>query len=301
MAAMSADVNEGKKTKIRLQDFKLPVQRTIADLGNKHMRAVISLANGFPSPKDKADLAWKSAEEACKSDKFLHKELKKIKATDQTLCGQLIEYINYAAWSMRGDIRKRSLELIRRYFDLENRAKTLGPEKMADLVAWLVPTSPRTVRPFTFGDLDLEARTYDKNKNHGSELIKQVIHAVWFHKKKDPEALRWKEEFSQTPLPLLAMVITAIEAVILEYSSGVHTNMMFTDPLNRDKYLAHLKRLRCLEESAPKYTANLRKSIWEGVLDLTAHYQHLKVDDSDGVSDAMAEQTDFAELEASVA
>ncbi|KAI0055245.1 hypothetical protein BV25DRAFT_1843096 [Artomyces pyxidatus] len=204
----------GKKIKIRLQDFPNEISKRIADVGNKHMRAVISLANGFPAAQDKVNLAWSSAEQACANDKILTRALRYIEKEDPKLQSQIIDYINYAPWSMRGDIRKHSVALIRKHYDLENLAKKLGPEEMAKLVAWLAPTDPQALRPFTFGELDLEARTYNKKKNHACELVKEVIHAVWFHKKKDPEAVQWQDDFADIPLPLLAMVFTAVSVSI---------------------------------------------------------------------------------------
>lgn len=84
---------EGKKTKIRLQDFKIGQSRRIADLGNKHMRGVISLSNGFPEAYERPQLAWSSAVEACKSDMFLTRELKDIKKNNPRLRGDLVEYV----------------------------------------------------------------------------------------------------------------------------------------------------------------------------------------------------------------
>ncbi|KAI0055223.1 hypothetical protein BV25DRAFT_236178 [Artomyces pyxidatus] len=295
--ALSASGNSDQKNKQRLQDFSNRLSYRLADAGNKLFRAVISLSNGFPTLQEKDDVCWKAALDASSFDKILTQRAKHLEANNAGERDRIINYIWSASWAMRGDIKRYCAAPVRAALRLEELQTTLGPEGMKSLVDWLSPEPYKASKPFAFGGLDLENRTYDKALNHNTPLVKVVILSVWFRKKNDPEAVKWLDEFKKCPLPLIALCLAVIENVISEYRTGFHVNIKFSEPLYRQRYLSHLKRLEFLEGRAPTHVKNMRRQLWNDVLDSTA-YRHLKDEDDQTVIQAMEEETDFSMLEA---
>ncbi|KAI0055818.1 hypothetical protein BV25DRAFT_1983546 [Artomyces pyxidatus] len=295
--ALSASGNSDQKNKQRLQDFTNCLSYRLADGGNKLFRAVISLSNGFPTLQEKDNICWKAALDACSFDKILTQRAKHLEANDAGEWDRIINYIWSASWAMRGDIKRYCAAPVCAALRLEELQTTLGPEGMRSSVEWVSLEPYKVSKPFAFGGLDLENRTYDKALNHNTPLVKVVILSVWFRKKNDPEAVKWLDEFKKCPLPLIALCLAVIKNIISEYRTGYHTSIKFSEPLYRQRYLSHLKRLEVLEGRAPTHVKNMRRQLWNDVLDSTA-YRHLKDEDDQTVIQAMEEETDFNMLEA---
>ncbi|KAG1724983.1 hypothetical protein EDB19DRAFT_1622241, partial [Suillus lakei] len=70
---------------------------------------------------------------------------------------------------------------------------------------------------------------------------------IWFHNKKD-EGVLYPEFYKPFPEVAFALLLTAIESCIDEWSSGAQTNKMFTMDEYQDVLDEHLNNLADFDE-----------------------------------------------------
>ncbi|EIW85981.1 hypothetical protein CONPUDRAFT_86174 [Coniophora puteana RWD-64-598 SS2] len=75
-----------------------------------------------------------------------------------------------------------------------------------------------------------------------AKIIQQLINAV-FYKGKKAMAVRWEEFFETFPGPGFALVLSAIECSIDEWSTGSFEKVAFSEANYRDVFETHLKNL----------------------------------------------------------
>ncbi|KAJ8587604.1 hypothetical protein M405DRAFT_741583 [Rhizopogon salebrosus TDB-379] len=88
-----------------------------------------------------------------------------------------------------------------------------------------------------------KTRSPDGNKGlYGAKIIQKGVNAMWFRDKKD-EGVLYPEFYKPFPEVGLALLLTAIESCIDEWSSGAQTNKMFTVNEYQDILDEHLNNL----------------------------------------------------------
>ncbi|KAI6166686.1 hypothetical protein EDD17DRAFT_1855258 [Pisolithus thermaeus] len=79
-------------------------------------------------------------------------------------------------------------------------------------------------------------------------LIQKIINTMWFVNKHD-DSIRFHKHFKPFPYPALALVLTAIECCIDEWTMGIQVDIPFTIQEYRGTYDSHLKCLQAFEEA----------------------------------------------------
>ncbi|KAG1786132.1 uncharacterized protein HD556DRAFT_1248579 [Suillus plorans] len=93
-----------------------------------------------------------------------------------------------------------------------------------------------------------KTRSANGNKGlYGAKIIQKGVNTIWFRDKKD-EGVLYPEFYKPFPEVGLALLLTAIESCIDEWSSGAQTNKMFTVNEYQDVLDEHLTNLADFDE-----------------------------------------------------
>ncbi|KAH9035139.1 hypothetical protein EDB83DRAFT_2318825 [Lactarius deliciosus] len=98
---------------------------------------------------------------------------------------------------------------------------------------------------------NLKTDTTFINGEHGipypHPIIQQCIDVVWFGDRHG-EGVRFPNEFNPMPYEAIALVLTAIECCLDEWSNGVQTELPFTYERYKVTYMSHLTALKALTQ-----------------------------------------------------
>ncbi|EGO28276.1 hypothetical protein SERLADRAFT_405883 [Serpula lacrymans var. lacrymans S7.9] len=95
----------------------------------------------------------------------------------------------------------------------------MAPVQIKQAVTWLLETGA-----FADGDLDIKARTFNKQKPFCHQIFKDLIHNQWYGCK--GEGVHYPEHFKGIPLALLAITTAAIECSLRGYVNGIDEDQM---------------------------------------------------------------------------
>ncbi|KAI9432585.1 hypothetical protein H4582DRAFT_1857737 [Lactarius indigo] len=78
-------------------------------------------------------------------------------------------------------------------------------------------------------------------------IIQQCINVVWFGDR-NGDGVRFSNEFNPIPYETIALVLTAIECCLDEWSNGLQTKLPFTYERYKVTYASHLTALKALTQ-----------------------------------------------------
>ncbi|KII89482.1 hypothetical protein PLICRDRAFT_109510, partial [Plicaturopsis crispa FD-325 SS-3] len=273
---------KGRKEKMTIAKFS-PISRKLAGDSHTRMRVDLATVNAFPASGDRDGMTWDSIITAgssgvlqAKTTELLNQEVKK---------GLMIDYVWASASQIRGEVKTKAQRAISGEYGIPG---TMKPEEIRDLVGWLLHKGN-----FMQGDLDTKARTFSKSRPYCHPIFKNIIQAQWFGRR--GEGIRFHEDFRNIPLPIFALVITAVENALREYSTGPQVFINFTDPNFRSRYVYYVDRLQNVETKSPKWFLAMRSDLYNTILD-QANLSHLKEDE-----EAEDDDIDYAALESTMA
>ncbi|KAG1842555.1 hypothetical protein F4604DRAFT_1545632, partial [Suillus subluteus] len=101
---------------------------------------------------------------------------------------------------------------------------------------------------FVYKVMYYQTCTPDGNKGlYGAKIIQKVVNTMWFRDKKD-EGVLYPEFYKPFPEVGLALLLTAIESGIDEWSTGAQSNKMFTVDEYQGVLDEHLNNLADFDE-----------------------------------------------------
>ncbi|KAE9386427.1 hypothetical protein BT96DRAFT_949123 [Gymnopus androsaceus JB14] len=169
-------------------------------------------------------------------------------------------------------------------FDLPGR---LAPNEVKPVVTWLLHDGH-----YKYGDVDAENRTFDAGQPFGSEGLAHILRLEVFATKgnanvevfKDIVAARWITG------PTIALMFTAIEHALMEYSEGSYRFSEFSDAA-RPRYLFHLNSYEKIAAAAPTWANQFETSLFTLILMQSnkSHVLDVQADDMSNVDLAALE------------
>ncbi|KIM62578.1 hypothetical protein SCLCIDRAFT_1175667, partial [Scleroderma citrinum Foug A] len=83
-------------------------------------------------------------------------------------------------------------------------------------------------------------------------IIQKIVNTMWFANKND-EGIKYQTWFKPFPLPTLALILTAIECCIDEWTTGMWMDIAFMVHDYRGVYDSHLKCLQDFDEATKEF------------------------------------------------
>ncbi|EGO04889.1 hypothetical protein SERLA73DRAFT_68550 [Serpula lacrymans var. lacrymans S7.3] len=174
-----------------------------------------------------------------------------------------------AAAQLRGEVKQKARILILSEYALKNKL----PEEVHTIMEWLLSNGKGV---FTFGGLDISQKPF------GHCIIKLLVQVQWFHKK--GEGVLYPSDFKDSPFPLIALAITAVENCLHELAKSVCTTLNFSEQVYRP-------RLEELQRKAPRWFLQFRKNTYNNILQ-QCDLQYLNAQE-----DNWEDEVDYAALE----
>ncbi|KAG6898682.1 hypothetical protein C0993_005158 [Termitomyces sp. T159_Od127] len=95
--------------------------------------------------------------------------------------------------------------------------------------------------------------TNDTRKGiYQNEIIQKAVNKMWFQNKRD-EGVLYSNMFNPLLVPAIALILTAIECNIDEWSTGIKTDVPFYADDYRETYCKHIESLEVFGEKTIKY------------------------------------------------
>ncbi|EIW62734.1 uncharacterized protein TRAVEDRAFT_43071 [Trametes versicolor FP-101664 SS1] len=108
-------------------------------------------------------------------------------------------------------------------------------------------------------------KTVDDHKGlYQAEIIQQMANRVYFKKRTD-DGILLRAQYSPFPVPALALILTAVECAIDEWTDGSWTKVSFTEEAYRAAYEHHLEELNMFETTSGdlKVVSQICKRIYD--------------------------------------
>ncbi|KAJ7020882.1 hypothetical protein C8F04DRAFT_1123683 [Mycena alexandri] len=278
-----------------------PTCLRLANVGRAAVRIRIAIEQGFPGEHRVWSLD--TVTQAVSQDQTLSTRLTEADEDDEK---KLVTYVcarfcpsrpssPFKAWGGAAQVRGEVKGLCVAAVSLFGIPGTHTPSEIRDIIEWL--TSKKAI--FKYGDVDVKARTYNKQKPFGHSFYQDVITKQWFSSATSEGVRRASMgRFVDFNIPLFALVTDAMESALKEHATGVRLTNRFSEEEYGDRYDHHDTTLRNLETQSPQWFAEFRHELYSRIVKSTK-FKHLKtiVDAQDGED---LDGVDFAALEASV-
>ncbi|KAL1667525.1 hypothetical protein GGF50DRAFT_86721 [Schizophyllum commune] len=171
----------------------------------------------------------------------------------------LFTYVNYASSGLRGEISLKTKEFFSTLTGIPGKQTV---DEIVDVVKWLLTDSN-----YMYGDLDVKARTVNRNMPFHSPFIKPVITQVCFGGgKANRDAARTMIAHRQVPINLYALVGASIENVLRSWMSGTFSLIPFSEDVGRKSYLRHRASFLILQGNAPNFTQKMQFVLLKSIL-----------------------------------
>ncbi|KAG2039339.1 hypothetical protein BDR03DRAFT_1008974 [Suillus americanus] len=142
----------------------------LVDLAYQLLRIKVALKVAFPeSSVDVQDsFTWDCIKEATKDPGSPLKPMLDMIASDDVLKSRAIAYVWSGASQLRGELVRKARDTV--IFQLQQ----LCPKEIADIANWLLTTKKD---PFFCSELDLKAKTFNKNLPFRASLLHQLLYS----------------------------------------------------------------------------------------------------------------------------
>ncbi|KAG2059824.1 hypothetical protein BDR06DRAFT_1003385 [Suillus hirtellus] len=229
----------------------------LVDLAHQLLRVKIALENAFPGPSvDVQDaFAWNCIKEAGKESGSPMKVMFDRISEDDTLKGRALAYVWSGASQLRGELARKARENV--IFMLQH----LCPKEIADIANWVISTRKEL---FLSGEMDIKAKTFNKNLPFHTHLIKQLLMGQFFQGA-GAEGLLYKEEFQKLPDNLIALLAASIECAYKGMLTGTPVVVEFKEPVFQPRHQYYLSKLTEYSLKTPGYMKKLRDDLWTDI------------------------------------
>ncbi|KAJ7852763.1 hypothetical protein B0H14DRAFT_2759267 [Mycena olivaceomarginata] len=286
-SAGSRNASKGTTVRVTQSSFS-PASVRLANVGRLAVRVSIATQNGFPS--DHTEFAWGAMSDAVTISDV--PELIERLATAEKSAERRAQLTTYA-WSGASQIRGGIKTLSKGAVALYGIPGEYMPTEIIGHIKWL--TGKKGI--FKYGGIDLKTSTYDVQQPYGAPFYKDVMTKQWFdtHKSEGVRLVTCRA-YIDSPVPILTIVTGGMLNSLLEWSTGMHIQIKFTEEEFAPQYQRHHATLLNLQAKSPTWFAQFQCNLYSKIV-LTSNFPHLKEiiappdeDELDGV--------DFEALEA---
>ncbi|KAJ3963780.1 hypothetical protein EV361DRAFT_956625 [Lentinula raphanica] len=259
-----------------------PRTRKLAEAGKRQARRVSTIEEPFPADKHQFFLEVARSTAAAEE---LVEVFETVKA-DTDLQKLLTTFMGYARGGLFTSLAKKAREFTASYYALPGTKKS---SEVKDIVAWLLSDGH-----FKFGDIDIEAKTFNAKKPFEADGIAHLLRLEYFATKGGANIAVFKEMVAAKRIngPTIALMVTVLEHALMEYSDGTYRNSEFTDSAS-SRYRHHLSSYNRIAIAAPTWADAFEVKLFHLVLNQSNKTFLLDVQADD------MNEVDLAELEAS--
>ncbi|KIK32203.1 hypothetical protein CY34DRAFT_19212 [Suillus luteus UH-Slu-Lm8-n1] len=177
----------------------------LVDHAHQLLRINVALENAFPGPSaDVQDsFTWDCIKEAAKDPGSPLKPMLEKVGRDDVLKSRAIAYVWSGASQLRGELVRKARDIV--IFQLQQ----MRPKEISDIANWLLTTKKD---PFFCGELDLKAKTFNKNLPFRAPLLRQLLYSQFFQGP-GSEGIAYMERFQKLPNNLMALLATAVNNI----------------------------------------------------------------------------------------
>ncbi|KAE9383829.1 hypothetical protein BT96DRAFT_951008 [Gymnopus androsaceus JB14] len=249
------------KSKVLLSDFEdINGSEALLTLGKSVYRKGACLQDMFPASDTVHYLEWKSIIDDL-PQKDPRKTALQIIGMEIPLRQRAVKYANYATSDVRREFGHHARTLVCSTFNLagDDRSTT----ETATFVAGLLHD-----RMFHYGTFNLETLEFEKTTPFLLTLIPRILHTALVIQATKADALILAELKQQchVPLKLIALIVTLIEHVLCEYSSGYSRTAQFLEKNDRANYRSICATLMDLEKKSPRYSDRLQRGTYKAMM-----------------------------------
>lgn len=168
-----------------------------------------------------------------------------------TYRGLVLTILRQKLSQIRQDVRNAALAKTAIHYGITS---ALEPADIITLVDRL-----KTKLTYVFGDVDRYKQPY------GNPIFQILINTLFFEGKRKSDAITNPAPWNPMPLPVIALMATAIHSVLDDWSTG--KNEAAKSKFSHDKYAPiyrdHLANLNKFKQRAPAALSRLQISLWE--------------------------------------
>ncbi|KAL1690804.1 hypothetical protein GGG16DRAFT_113807 [Schizophyllum commune] len=282
-----------RRGKVAQSDFT-PRTAKLANAAKVQARTRTATQDAFPAEASAAaflDIS-RAVERASGPDAVTFRDAFDRLQINLTAQEDIFTYVGYASSGLRGEVSAKVKELFALMTGIPGK---LSVDEIIDVVKWLLSDSN-----YMYGDLDIKARTVNRNLPFHSVFLKPVIKSVCFGRgKANQDAARTMISHREISVSLYALVGAAIENMLKAWQAGaLSTNFSFTEEAARQSYLRHRASFMILQSAAPNFTHKMQFSLLHSILSDTGRV-HL-LDGYLAPEQGHLKGVDYEALEASV-
>ncbi|KAL1666115.1 hypothetical protein GGF50DRAFT_51333 [Schizophyllum commune] len=250
-----------RRGKVAQSDFT-PRTAKLANAAKIQARTRTATQDAFPAEASAAafvDIS-RAVEKASGPDAITFRDAFDRLQINLTAQEDIFTYVGYASSGLRGEISAKVKELFALMTGIPGK---LSVDEIIEVVKWLLSDSN-----YMYGDLDIKARTVNRNLPFHSVFLKPVIKAVCFGRgKANQDAAHTMISHREIPVSLYALVGAAIENMLKAWQAGtLSTNFSFTEEAARQSYLRHRASFVILQTGAPNFTHKMQFSLLHSIL-----------------------------------
>ncbi|KDQ49823.1 hypothetical protein JAAARDRAFT_200523, partial [Jaapia argillacea MUCL 33604] len=127
-------------------------------------------------------------------------------------------------------------------------------------VKWLLGEGKRH---FAFGEItfdDVGGGAVNALLSLSHDAILTTLRKQWFNTIKS-EGFRYIKKFKTLPIPLLALILTCLEASLKQWEGGKLVKENFSDIKWRKKYYGHIAYITTLQDHVPTWIASYQEKV----------------------------------------
>ncbi|KAI9069145.1 hypothetical protein FKP32DRAFT_1545651, partial [Trametes sanguinea] len=168
---------------------------------------------------------------------------------------ELIQVLTHYSWNLRGEIKTAARSSVPGVYKFKpivtHDARIHNHNQAAHL---------RKARTFAYKDIGQHEEDHDGL--YENDIIQMVVNQV-FYKDAEDDGILLSTVYDPFPTRAVALVLTAIQCAIDEWSTGVHTNVKFTEDAYSNIYKDHLQDLQDFEAASgeDRILLQMRKEI----------------------------------------
>ncbi|KAG6818720.1 hypothetical protein H0H93_002504 [Arthromyces matolae] len=217
----------------KASDYDDVAKQVILTAGNVY-RCLISTSNGFPDSGTEIEFvceAWKHANEIAKLNPPL----------DMT--PDIGKIIKQRGSQLRGEVKSKTASMIETMYGFSSAQGRRNIAANRDLAELL-----KLEKGFLYKELTSDAR----KGIYRHPIIQTAVNKVWFTNTRD-EGVVFTDMFNPMPIPAIALILTAIECNIDEWTTGLKTDKAFYADDYRATYLKHIESLETFGKATAKH------------------------------------------------
>ncbi|EPQ54951.1 hypothetical protein GLOTRDRAFT_23138, partial [Gloeophyllum trabeum ATCC 11539] len=226
----------GSRGRFRIKDFKSLVRSLLLDAVG-HYRTRVSTEYAYPTSTEDDRWAVEVWSRACRDA-----------GTDLPIEEEFVGMITARASHIRGELKTKARSLVELAYGLtapsnhdERQAKR---NKVRDLLTRL---------GYAYSVSEVFPNPTARSGIYENDVIQRLINVTWFADPKD-DGIHYGQYFGRRmPVPVIALVLTAIQNVLDEWRTGERQDIAFSKKHYKAKYDQHLEELERFHDKTRRY------------------------------------------------